>query len=359
MKNYFPILVSKAGEYVAMQHLTQKVKDDLCPIVQVIREALYKPMEKTDKREAYIKYPQTLLKFLTTHWSFFGNAVILDFSMYSQLESDITLVRQLFADSMAAGVTFIPAVQKNSPPAYIALVKEIVKKNGGFICIRTSNSSGDLLTFESTIVDLLKKIGTDQKRTSLLYDIGQIDVNDYNTKAQFTGMAIKSLSVKVDKWAAVIVSSSSFPETLTELPRSDKGYENGHEVKRLEWEAWKTLMSVSELKSIKYSDYGTRSSVFKDIKYSGTVSIKYTTKDSYVIFKGQKSEDHDDGHGQYITHSKNLVKSNHYSGEDYSWGDEQYFETSKKSVKSGSPGNSTTWVQHSQNHHITLLRNLL
>lgn len=124
---------------------------------------------------------------------------------------------------------------------------------------------------------------------------------------------------------------------------------------------WKTVTKPQKLNNVNYSDYGTKYSEFSDANFRGTVSLKYSTEHDYVIYRGELTDNHKDGHGQYITHCQNLIKSKHYSGKDFSWGDLRYYEVGiqKLTDPNKKTGNATNWVQNSQNHHITLIDKLI
>jgi len=95
--------------------------------------------------------------------------------------------------------------------------------------------------------------------------------------------------------------------------------------------------------------------------FSGTCILKDTTDDKYIIYRGEKSENHTDGNGQYISHASRLVASVYYSGQNYSWGDEETYNYSLENIndRNRKTGNAETWVRISQNHHMTHLNDII
>lgn len=352
MKKYFPVFLAKKGELVALQHLSQAVKDEITPVIEVLKDTL----EKKGKKKGQVLYNDYFENNLKTHWSFFGNQVILDFSYCDNLEDKLAEIRGLFESTIVNGTNAVPAIQSNSPTGYLNLVKDIVNKYKTSVCIRVSNESGGFLDYSNQIGALAKKVGVPISNTILLVDMGQVDQKNYNTMASLAGMTILQLGA-ISEYQDIVVAASSFPENLSDLDAKDEP----HLLKRCEWLMWQTINKVEALKGVKCGDYGTRSSRFSDAKFAGSISLKYSTKENFVIYRGKLTEDHKDGHGQYITHAKKLVQSEHYSGSKFSWGDFKIEEVSQQVVsdEERKTGNPTNWVQYSQNHHVSLLHSIL
>ncbi len=246
MKNYFPVLVSRKGETVALQHLQQNDKDDISPIVQVVM----KEVRNEDREIIRHDLPNDLEDYFTKHWGFFGNQVMFDFSLFKELESHTEWVKKFLTNLLAVGVNSLPVVQSGGDKKYFDMIKDLIKGSERKICIRTSNNStGGFLSCKKTINNLMSELKIKPHNVSLLFDMGQIDKTNYNDKKL--------------------------------------------------------------------------------------------------------------GHGQYITHAKSLVASKDFSGEGFCWGDAKFYELSRKDEEKDKPGNSTNWVQYSQNHHIALLNSLL
>lgn len=354
MKKYYPILLSKKGEIVALQYLTQVTKDGICPVVEVVDDSL----EKLEKKDSPKKvYKDELENFLKTHWSFFENQIILDFSLVTDIDTKLGIIEKMIISLLKAGVNVIPALQMNSASKFGALIKSLLKKYSLKVCWRTSENSGGYDNFKIGVDKFIPYIGVDPARIIILLDLGYAKHDRYNSLRDIANAAIKSLSQKVDKWLAVVVASSSFPENLGEF----KSRKQPYVIDRNEWKIWKSLISDKELTAVKYGDFGTKYPFYVDANFAGTISVKYTTEYSFVVYKGELTNEHKDGHGQYITHAAELIKSEYYSGEDFSWGDMRIKEVAEQDIKSDKrkTGSSTTWVQISQNHHIALLYSLL
>ena len=350
-KKYFPILPSKAGELVALENLSDDVKLETSPIIEIINDTF--TLTTTMIKKGAQHNPK-IGNFLAKHWSFPGNHIILDFSLFTKWHQYNQSVEQVLELVLNQKINIDFCVQRNSNTTYKAIVKRLIKKFGCGICIRSSNSSGGFYDYENYINEIVNDFEVEIANTSLLLDLGQISNNNFNVLVSAASLAIKSLRTNVAQWKHVIVASGSFPENLSGIPSS----ESEHKIPRYEWDAWNALIEVPELKRIKYSDYGTKAAIYSDVNFPGSVSLKYSSIDNYIIYRGELTSNHPDGHRQFINHSKNLVRIPEYSGSDFSWADGKYYELSLKDIDE-SPGNSTNWVQYSQNHHITLIHSIL
>lgn len=356
MKKYYPILLSKKGEIVALQHLQQRTKDSVCPVIEIVDDSLEKRV-KEKSGDFKIVYKDELENFLKTHWSFFDNQIILDFSLVTNLDNKISLIRKLIKSLINSGVNIVPALQINSVSNYYQLVKEFIMSDDINICWRSCENSGGFDQFKEAIDKFLPYVKLEPKKIILLIDIGYAKGDRYNTLGDLTMTIIKSLDQKVDDWYSVVIASSSFPENLTEFDK--KG--NPNKIPRYEWKIWKRLKNDPALTGIQYGDFGTKYPFYTEANFAGTISIKYTTENDFLIYKGVLTTEHALGHKQYISHSQKLIKSQDYFGKDFSWGDKRIFEIASQNQEeeTSKPGSPTVWVQISQNHHIELISSLL
>jgi hypothetical protein len=350
MKKYFPILLSKKGELVCLQHLSQSVKDNISPIIEVLSKSII----KYDKDTEAFSYDDSFEKYLKTHWDFDNAQFILDFSLFEDITSNIKYIKKLLENLIRKGINVIPSIQENSPLVYTDLLIRLVRENNIKVCIRSSNNSGGFINYSDSIGSLIKKLKINSTQVILLLDLGVVEDHNYPMLSTIAAVSIQSLNAKT-KWADIVVASGSFPPDLSKLIPPHKVYR----LPRHEWKVWNLLSA--KIPHIKYSDFGTKYPVYAEVNYTGTISIKYSTENDFVVYRGSKSEDHVDGHGQYITHSEKLILTPDYLGQHYSWGDLKIHEYAQEDIndENRKTGTATTWVQISQNHHISLLEQLL
>lgn len=339
MKKYFPILLSKAGEIKALSNLTQNVKNGIAPIMQVLPSE-YNRVEV----------------FASEHWSFDDNQLFLDFSLCGPFQRTDT--RNLISNLTLAGVNVVPVLQSNSDHRYIALLQALIQeKTISNICIRFSNGSGGFLQINPQVASLLGSLAANRNQTSILLDFGFVVEDNYNTIATIATTIIAGILNK-QEYDNIIIASGSFLENLGSLSPADTPYR----LQRFEWNIWQTLIAQPEFEGlVKYADYGTKYPYYGEANFQGSCSIKYTNSNEYIVYRGEISGNHPEGNGQYIIFAGRLVRSAFYSGSSFSWGDIQidFYAGQSLQDRNRKTGNAQSWVEISQNHHITLLHSIL
>lgn len=340
MIKYFPILLSKDGEIRALTHLEQAVKIEICPVIEMLPNRV-----------------NAVSQFLLRHWTFDDNEVIIDFSWFDGVPQASVVIRGLFRALFNAGVNAIPAIQINSAPSYITIVQNLVATHDCKVCIRTSNQSGGFVNYNADVNSLVARVGVATDHTILLLDLGYAEQHNFNMLATIASVSITALRPTRNHWDNIVVASSSFPVNLSQFVPPHRVYR----IPRLEWDIWNLIHTNPALASVKYGDFGTKFPMYANAPFAGTISVKYTTDTEYVIHRGELTDHHVDGHGQYITHALRLIRSADYSGAGFSWGDHNINEIAHEVINSPTrrTGNPGSWVQFSQNHHITLLHSLL
>lgn len=339
MKRYFPVLLSKAGELTALSNLTQNVKDEITPVIQVLPG-------NYDRVEA----------FASADWSFDDNELFLDFSLCDPFDRVAT--RRLMTNLSGAGVNVIPVLQSNSDAAYTTLLQTLIA-NGTIsnVCMRFSNGSGGFININAQVATMLGTLAINRNQTSIFLDFGFVENHNYNMISALAINIITGINHKAD-YNNIIVASSSFLENLSTLTPPGRLYR----LQRYEWDIWQTLIAQPGFVGVvKYGDYGTKYPFYVEAKFQGTCSIKYTLPNEFIVYRGELSGNHPQGNGQYIIFSDRLVRSADYSGAGFSWGDTQidFYAGQVLTNPKRKTGNPTSWVQISQNHHITLLHSIL
>jgi hypothetical protein len=353
MKNYYPILVGKEGEYSALRRLTQKVKDRICPVIEILDNTKRKLNEQTGKKEKV--WPPHFngkdANFFRVHWRSHESAVILDFSKYERSEEYFELIREFIDTIISYNIKTTISIKHDSCEKHYELVKDYFNDDRCNVCIRLDVNGGLGNDVAKVVSSIKRKIGIEGKeeqgRVVYLLDMGMVKEDNIETLIEEAGLTLDILGSE----SKAIVTSSALPIDL-------RDYDEGeHKIERLEWTLWNTLLK--NYSKLKYGDYGTKSSLFSDATATPAPSCKYTTLENYIIYRGRKK--HPEGNDQYISHAKNLVKNPAYAGYEFSAGDKSIFQISRQSLKDlkKSPGNAGMWIEISQNHHITLLTKLV
>ncbi len=334
---YYPVLLSKESERIALKNLNPSTKSQICPIIQVLSE----------NKDA-------LETLLLTDWNFNNNKVLLDFSLYANLATNINEVETLFRNLIIGGINAIPVIQYNSPTEYYNLLNRLILDFNCNVCMRASNNSGGFINYSTQLAQMQISLNLVANEVLLLLDFGYVNSNNYQNNAAIAINILQNLPTH-QEWKHIIIASGSFPENLGALSAN-----NLHLLKRYEWNLWLAVRNAGNF-NIGYSDYGTKYPFNSNVNFQGSCSIKYTTTDNYVIYRGELSQNHRDGNGQYITYSNQLINSAHYSGATFSWGDNRIEFIANQNINNTKrqTGNAGSWVQISQNHHLTLLESIL
>lgn len=336
MKKYFPILLSKAGELTALSKLSENVKNEVSPILQVL----------PDTTESITTF--------AANWDFPNNEIFLDFSLFG---NNISPLRRFISDLVNLNINVVPVLHHGVNDQFIILIQRLfldgeIEK----VCFRFSNGSGGFINFNTMLVEMLTSLQISESQVSILLDFGLVDENNYNNYAALAINTITAIPNSTD-FNNLIIASGSFLENLGSLNPPGQVYR----LPRYEWYIWNLVVEKLKLENIKYSDYAIKYPYYTEANFPGSCSIKYSVELEYVIYRGEIASNHRDGNGQYITFSERLVNSNDYLGEDFSWGDQKinFYAQQNLADPKKKTGNATSWVEISQNHHITLITNIL
>lgn len=346
MKRYYPILLSKPGELIALSHLSNSVKSEITPIIEVV-----------DRLADANGYNQKLQETFTDLWSFDDNQLFLDFSLYPDVNGDISYIRRLFINLLKNGVNVVPVVMFTSEARYLALVQTLISNFDCDVCIRENNNGRGFINFNTELAAILAQLNTTPANSYIVIDLGFSETGNYNLLITVAHAAITALH-NINDWKEIIVASGSFLPDLGSLaaPVTNTSAARVYRLQRFEWDIWTILNGLQLPREVKYGDYGTKHPYYLPAAFEGSCSIKYTTTHEYVIYRGRKASDHSKGGNQYNDSARSLIASADYYGQPFSWGDEEIFLIGNRKDK---PGNAGKWVQISQNHHITTLHQLL
>lgn len=332
MKKYFPILKSKRGEFGALGLLSELIKKEVAPIVEVLPG-----------------YGALTLEKLPKIWSFEGNELLLDFS-YTITEDDFNVasLQDLVNGLLNEGVNVVLVVEFGQPLEYLRSISQLdIRK-----CIRVRRYNLNTRDFNIKLQQLNTVIPIDKELTKLLIDLECINEN---TVGQLIEVAVNNLDLASESnWNQIIISSGSFPVDLAQIERDTQVH-----LPRVEAQLWAEICRRNNNK-IYYSDYGTRYPIYQvtNDKRFPSASIRYTTKETYFIIRGILAVDSPLGYGQYNEHSRLLVQHPAYDGSYFSQADARIHWHSLPE-NSSTPGGPEEWIKISQARHISKLCDLL
>ena len=347
-KHYVPILKGKMGEYRALKELTPDVRKRLTPIIEIppiawdyINDI---PAKTIDQHLS--KVPENLFSSWNENRPIFLELVYLETESMSDGTHPLT---KIFNEMRIKHFPAIPVTGISRVTEYQQAVIEIIENDKLGVCLRLTSRDLDDDDLEDKIEDLLSSLKVQFDQVDLVLDIESISSEQIGLQARAIRSYLTDLP-NIREWRSLILSCSSFPETLGAFERNTTSATT-----RAEWLIWASLAGgrsrIARLPT--FSDYTVvHPEPFEmDPRFMQMgAKIKYTYEEEWLIVKGESIK----RKGAEQTHRlcRRLVESPEYSGRDYSWGDE-YINSC--ALKETGPGNQTTWVRVGVNHHITFV----
>ncbi|MGY6209879.1 beta family protein [Cytobacillus firmus] len=327
---YVPILRCKAGEKDALIQLKDDVKDKIVPLFEVA--------------------PDTISKFsdITRAWK----SRKFYFDLHAALEIDnekyFELIDKCIMDDVLSDM--IPVVHVSDDSEKIAKVKE-VSANG--IAIRVTTNELSDPDFDFSFSDMLRE--NELSNCDLILDAQYINNDTLNTQI-FVLKSTLSTIPNLASFRRIIIASGSIPDTLN-VPKEELV-----SIQRFEKLLFENIRKALMPKGIEpiFSDYTiSHYSYFEFIPgMQMSFKIRYAAENEYFIYKGLTLKKGGLKIDKVLEGCKAIIeKSGHFKGPDFSWGDTEIYD--RYSGETTGPGNLQSWVSIDENHHITLMVDLL
>ncbi|MDJ1504984.1 beta family protein [Xanthocytophaga agilis] len=379
---YSPVMKLRASEMQALKMLSTPVKENIIPVIQLL------PIKDEIEQLKYLstRVRELLGAFIGSNMKFYADFDLIE----SDSSSDLSYISKFLSMVSQQQIGFIPVITfVQESPAYLQLIKDNYLHHG--ICVkppqyRLRTVAIDIFCnyLNDALSSYMKHFNIDESMVDILLDLNFIDHFDFDpsddgfTLPERIIQIISGISNK-EKFRSIIISGGSFPEDLTGYVQDTETYSARHE-----WDIWKEIRAALPDLPLRYADYGNIHPTFnpQQESHQGTCSIKYTTEDDFLVYKGRLSNKHEDGHGQYVNKSKALLVNPVYSGPNFSWGDKMINDiangitppvktrktltrrtSTRKSSNQTEPkiptGNAGQWVQFTFNHHMTKITQLM
>ncbi|MCG0278210.1 MAG: beta family protein [Thermanaeromonas sp.] len=331
-KLYVPILKWKEGERVALRWLSEEVKNNICPVINVMKDTK----------------PDSFASEVIKNWGE-GRQFYLDF--HPTFPDDLNdFVEAVLAEPESSRLAIIPVISASKPPEYFQLIRENAHLFTNGIALRVGIQ--DLENTHAFEEGFCKEAGIDKQSIDLIVDLGGI--------VRLPQEVIKSLAaficfvltqVRASEFRNVIVAGASFPESLN-VPQNKVSI-----LPRKEWILWKEVYDKHSYAI--FGDYGPDDPEDEEYEHGITIipTIRYTYGDSWHIVRGVRDPRNPYDYTQFHGLSQTLVKmTDIFCGKDFSWGDMKIYECANR-VCTGSSncnhGNMRSWVPINTNHHLT------
>lgn len=324
---YVPILRGKMGEFTALRNLSIEEKKITRPLIQF--------------------FPDTVSDRIRRAWNFETNMIYFDASFLPS----ITDIRGFCEALINQNINFIPVIHPNSPDRYLEYVRRNHLRNG--ICLRLNVPYLRPRFINTFIEDKKGYFDIEEPNIDLFIDLGFINIHGNVGLFQNIFSSIYDALPHAEIFRSIIIGAGSFPVNVASIPPDTVGV-----LHRSEWNVWNGINAEIKDGKFIYADYGNIHPNYdpEAETHLGSCTIKYTGENNFYVFRGRRTFEHPDGHGQYNNKSRLLVAHRCYDGRTFSWGD-GYIDDCASDTDG--PGNSTTWVSVTLNHHITKIIDLL
>lgn len=338
---YVPILKWRMGEYQALYRLSKGAKSAITPLIVI------PPIEWDFEEECLKKtVDEHILPFPGKYDDKWGNKnALIDIHESLQLESMANgrpVLEFIFDELRARETGAIPVTGLLRDQSYAEQVKRIVSLDNRGVCLRVGFTDLMMPDLNERLKGIHGDIEVDPPDIDLLLDFGEPEnFEPLDVLAKLIAGRMKSINALND-YRSLVVAGMSLK--LSEVKRP------GNEVPRSEWALYKELISIlGNTRVPSYGDYTVETPKFLDMDMrllNPAGKIVYTCDDTWLISKGGSFRDNN---AQMKEHCETIIKSGHFSGENFSFGDKRISDTA-----SGADGfgNQTTWKQVAVNHHI-------
>jgi Beta protein len=348
-QHYVSIVKWRQGEYQALTHLEETVKDWVTPLLEIPEETW--DFEAGAPSKTLDSHLATFGKRLHAKWR--GRHCFIDschIEGNQKMEDGTHHIERIFNLVRAEGATAIPTIGLSRLHGYRAAIKKIIATDKLGVCIRLipSDFTSDLAR---NLNGLMEAIAVTPNEVHLIIDTS----DELNDDAVALGNWWIQLLLQVPNqsaWATLTIAGSSFPQSLPTATYRPDGT-----ALRNEWLAYKLVSTAAKDRLSRLPTFGDyvcaspKTAKLDPRQIDPNAKIKYTFGDHWLIALGVQVKKN--GRGQYKNLCSAIInhKSKAYRGHKYSHGDDYIYTC----ANGGSTGGTSTWPCVASNHHITMV----
>ena len=342
---YVPILKWRMGEYQALLRLEDRVKDSIVPLF-IIPPIEY-DFEEQRPKKTIDEHISPFGQRYRDKWGIRKSLIDVDGSLESQImPSGRTVIQHIFDEIRMGNGCGIPVVKLTNEANHKKSIRGIAKLDGQGVAFRIELEELMDVDFNKKVAELLKEIGCEKDSVDLIVDLTVPSTFEpYDEFAEAIREVINSIE-GLNTYRSFVLAGTAL--NLSEVKRP------GTDLLRHEWHFYKSLCLLfgNEVRIPNFGDYTIESPGFTSLdmrKIRPAGKIVYTADDVWHIRKGGAFRD---DNAQMQKHCRDIIRSNHYKGADYSQGDLRIENTANGKENYG---NLTTWKWVGVNHHITVV----
>lgn len=336
---YVPILKSKQGEFKAMRELSTNVINSIIPLIEIVDGGNL-------KKKSLQEFFQKKYNELINAWPL-ETRIFIDTSDLEQEPGYAKSCISFFRILNEANIFAIPVVNAKSKLEHVSCLKEQVNSIGN-VLIRVDADTALNIDYGEIIQPILTELEINVKNTYLMIDFADVPADQQRIYSSTIEQIINNFH-NIERFKEFVLAMTSFPRDLSSIKPDTIGA-----ICRWEWVIYKSLFGKQLDRYPVFSDYGISASEMVDFdptKMTVSASVRYTSEDDWMIFKG-RSVKH--GFDQFYRLSKLIIDSKYYSGELFSAGDKAIAD---KAIRRGTPGSLSIWRFIGANHHISFVVN--
>jgi len=357
-RHYLPALKGKAGEYSALERLSPGDKPQLTPIIEVppiewrYADELGVPTgPRTTIDEHVCEVPENIRKSWGTQLPVFVD--LLHVEDCGRLEEGAHPLAYVFDQGRKLGLQAIPVTGIGRSNEYQNAVIDAAQRDRRGVCIRVDRERcGFPTSLAADLQGLVMTLNVRRDEVDLILDLATISPAEVGELQTIASSVISDLPY-VSDWRTIAVAATAMPNSVTR----DMETLSIKRIDRAERTLWGALANESALPRIpNFSDYGVTDPDYFDLdprEVSFVGKIRYTAEDIWVIVKGSKLENAGD---QFHKLAQMLREQPEFRSRDFSWGDESIAKCAAMEI---GPGNQTTWVAFTTNHHLRFVMDQL
>ncbi|MEJ8546416.1 beta family protein [Brevibacillus borstelensis] len=360
--HYVPVIKWKRGEQRALEYLDHPLKNHMTPLLEITpiffeeEEDEKSRSQKLDKE--LVNIGQDVRRCWNNDTPVFVDTIQLEVDDQLFMSTGKHFLEYVIEDIEAHGTPAIPVVNTAHYQPFWSSLENVLRQYGRGLCLRVKRGQLNNLGNLKNDIDLvINNLHLTPENIDLVLDFEYI--GDDTPSVLFTNALMGIVQFPyLTQWRSFSLMGTSMPSslrmkanTLGNLPRN-------------EFDVYKQLVSIrgglGRLPS--FGDYTINNNTYTNFDPSMmqvAATIRYTTADKFLIFRGASTKGTaNGGFQQYISLAQDVVKHPDYYGRSYSYGDGYIYDCAHQ-LNGVSTGSHETWRRAGVNHHLTLVINEL
>lgn len=344
-RHYVPILKWKQGEYLALEHLHDEVKENLTPLLEI--PPIGYDFERATESRTIDAHLEGFGKRLASKWG--GRQCFVDTNLIpreTRMADGRHFVQAVFDDARNNNCGAIPVVHLADDEATSSAIASTIGTDRRGMALRLILPDFDRPNLSSDIETILADTGLNRGDVHLILDAEAPNFGAINVFVSWV-QRYMSMIPHLDGWQTFVFAATSYPSSVSHLQAPFE------QVPRFEWSAYQELVNRLDADHRKptFGDYAVahpRLVEFDMRQIRPSAKLRYTADDFWHIGKGTNVRD--DGFEQYRDLCQTLTEQSYFDGSGYSYADDYIVDCAQGA---GSTGNLSVWVRVAMNRHFT------